>query len=87
MNTGEYFWAFLKASLFSTGGTGNLPSLHADLIPAHVATTQHFAEALAIGQLSPGPTGLWVVGLGYLTRGLAGAAMATAAPAITTAEP
>lgn len=70
MTSAEYFWTFLEASLFSTGGTGNLPSLHADLIANHAATNQQFAEALAIGQMSPGPTGLWVIGLGYLTRGL-----------------
>ena len=28
----EFFWLFLKASLLSTGGLGNLPFLHKDLI-------------------------------------------------------
>ena len=71
-----YFWLFLKASLFSTGGTGNLPSLHADL-PAHGwASDRQFAEALTIGQISPGPTGLWVISLGYLTGGLRGSLLA-----------
>ena len=50
-----YFWLLLKASLFSTGGTGNLPSIHADLLARGWATDRHFAEALAIGQISPGP--------------------------------
>jgi chromate transporter len=68
-----YFWLFLKASLFSSGGTGNLPSLHADLIPAHIATETQFTEALAIGQLAPGPNGLWSVSLGFLTGGWLGA--------------
>ncbi|MES2465409.1 MAG: chromate transporter [Armatimonadota bacterium] len=71
-----YFWIFLKASLFSSGGTGNLPSLHADLIPAHLATETQFAEALTIGQLAPGPNGLWSVSLGFLTGGWTGAILA-----------
>ncbi|MBC8103777.1 MAG: chromate transporter [Cytophagales bacterium] len=71
-----YFWFFVKASLFSSGGTGNLPSLHADLITAGFATESQFAESLTIGQLAPGPNGLWSVSLGYLTGGWGGAALA-----------
>jgi chromate transporter len=74
-----YFWILLKASVFSTGGTGNLPSIHADLLARGWATDRHFAEALAIGQISPGPTGLWVICLGYLTNGVPGALMASLA--------
>lgn len=62
-----------KASLFSTGGFGNIPSLHRDLTTLRVATDRTFAEALAVGQVSPGPNGLWVVSLGYLVGGVAGA--------------
>lgn len=72
MNQLIYFWLLLKASLFSTSGTGNLPSLHNDLIPLRWATDNQFGEALAIGQISPGPTGLWVVSFGYLTDGFRG---------------
>ena len=79
MNPLLYFWLFLKASLFSTGGMGSLPSLHADLLARRWATERHFVEALAIGQVSPGPNGLWVVSLGYLTNGLTGAALALVA--------
>lgn len=74
-----YFWILLKASLFSTGGTGNLPSIHADLLARGWATDRHFAEALAIGQISPGPSGFWVICLGYLNDGLRGALLATLA--------
>jgi chromate transporter len=76
MNPLLYFWLFLKASLFSTGGMGNLPSLHSDLLPRHWATEQQFAESLMIGQLAPGPNGFWVLSLGYLTDGLRGALLA-----------
>ncbi len=71
-----YFWLFLKASLFSTGGFGSLPSLHADLLARRLASDRQFAEALTIGQLSPGPNGLWVISLGYLTAGLPGSLLA-----------
>ncbi len=71
-----YFVLFLKASLFSSGGFSNLPSLHQDLLGAHWAVDAEFGEALAIGQISPGPNGLWVISLGYLTYGVAGALLA-----------
>ena len=76
MNPLIYFWLFLKASLFSTGGMGNLPSLHADFLARGWATEQQFAESLAIGQVAPGPSGLWVISLGYLTGGWRGAMLA-----------
>lgn len=72
-------WLVLKASLLSTSGTGNVPSLHADLVETGHATDAQFAEAFAIGQITPGPGGLWVVSLGYLLNGLPGALTALAA--------
>lgn len=71
-----YLWLFLKASLLSTGGMGNLPSLHADLIARRWADERQFAESLMIGQVAPGPSGFWVISLGYLTAGLPGAMLA-----------
>ncbi|MBX5455359.1 MAG: chromate transporter [Thermogemmatispora sp.] len=71
-----YFWLFLKASLFSTGGFSNFLSLHQDLLANHWAEESDFSQALVIGQLSPGPNGLWVIALGYLTYGYLGAALA-----------
>ncbi len=79
MNPGTYLWLFLKASLFSTGGMGNLPSLHADLLARGWADERMFAESLMIGQIAPGPNGLWVISLGYLTDGLTGALLALVA--------
>src|SRR5690242_3835270 len=68
-----YFLLFLKASLFSSGGFSNLPSLHQDLIANGWATDAVFGQSIAIGQISPGPNGLWVISLGYLTYGFLGA--------------
>jgi chromate transporter len=71
-----YLLIFLKASLFSSGGMGNLPSLHQDLRSLGWATEADFGQALLTGQISPGPNGLWVVSLGYLTGGYLGALFA-----------
>ncbi len=68
-----YFLLFLKASLFSTGGFSNLPSLHQDLLGNGWAKEVNFGQSIAIGQISPGPNGLWVISLGYLTYGYLGA--------------
>lgn len=77
MNLFEYFLLMLKSSLLSTGGFGPLPILHDDFIARGWATERSFTEALAVGQISPGPNGLWVVSFGYLTAGLPGAVLAT----------
>lgn len=71
-----YFLLFLKASFFSTGGLSNLPILHQDLREYGWASEADFGRALAIGQVSPGPNGLWVISLGYLTYGVPGALLA-----------
>jgi chromate transporter len=76
------FWLMLKAALLSTTGTGNLPIIHQDLLARGWATDRQFAESLAIGQISPGPTGLWVISLGYLVDGLRGAALTLVAISI-----
>lgn len=71
-----FFGVVLKSILFSTGGFGPLPSLHTDFIANGWAGEQQFTEALAIGQLTPGPNGLWIVSLCYLVAGLLGAVLA-----------
>jgi chromate transporter len=79
MNPFLFFWLVLKSSFFSTSGLGNLPQLYADLTAGGMATERQFAEALAVGQVSPGPSGLWVISLGYLLDGPRGAALAAIA--------
>lgn len=68
-----FFWTVFKSALFSTGGFGPFPSLHNDFISQGWAGEKQFTEALAIGQMTPGPSGFWVVSLCYLTAGLPGA--------------
>ncbi len=76
MNPFHFFWVFLKASLLSTGGLGNLPFLQKDLSALGWAKNTDFVTAIAVGQISPGPTGLWSISLGYLTFGWLGAGLA-----------
>lgn len=71
-----FFWTLLKSILFSSGGYGPLPSLHSDFINYGWADQKQFTESLAIGQITPGPNGLWVVSLCYLVAGLRGALLA-----------
>ncbi|WP_234117576.1 chromate transporter [Clostridium hydrogenum] len=68
-----FFWILLKSVLFSSGGYGPLPSLHSDFIHYRLSGQKQFTEALSIGQITPGPNGLWVVSLCYLVAGLRGA--------------
>ena len=79
MNWLLYFLLMLKSAALSTGGFGPLPILHQDFIARGWASEREFTEALAVGQLSPGPNGLWVVSFGYLTGGLLGALLGLAA--------
>ncbi len=76
MNPLLFFLLFLKASLLSTGGLGNLPFLQKDLSVLGWAKSSDFVTAIAVGQVSPGPSGLWSISLGYLTFGWLGAFLA-----------
>lgn len=73
------FLLVLKSSLLSTGGQGNLPSIHQDFITRGWANDGQFAAALAVGQVTPGPGGLWVIAFGYLVAGFAGGIVAALA--------
>lgn len=76
----SFFWAVFQATLLSTGGTGNLPAIHDKLVGVRGGVTEaQIAEALALGQVCPGPNGLWVVCLGYLWGGVMGALLAVVA--------
>lgn len=80
MNILSLFWEFLKAGLLSFGGLGSLPILVQSLVHAHGwATDAQFGQALAVGRISPGPNGLYVIALGYLVYGVPGAGVAAIA--------
>ena len=70
------FLIILKDSALSLGGVGSLPLLRQDLVATGIATDTQIVQALAIGRLSTGPTGLWIVSLGFLLAGPLGATIA-----------
>ncbi len=76
MNPFELFVILLRASLLSIGGQSALPLLRVDLVASGLLTDRQVVEALAIGRLAPGPSGLYIISLGYFVLGWAGAALA-----------
>ncbi|CAN5255182.1 hypothetical protein BH18CHL2_BH18CHL2_04620 [soil metagenome] len=79
MDAAGLFLVFLKAAALGLGGFGSLPVLREDLILAGHATDEQLVQALAVGRLSTGPNGTYVVSLGYFVGGLGGAIAALAA--------
>ena len=73
------FLTFLKDAALSLGGLGALPLIRQDMVATGLVTDAQIVQALAIGRLSTGPNGLWIVSLGYLVAGWLGAAFALAA--------
>lgn len=76
------FLTFLRAAALSVGGLSSLPLLRQDLVAPGVVTERQVIEALALGRLSTGPSGLYVVSLGYFAFGWPGAVIALVAAAI-----
>ncbi len=76
------FGVFLKASALSLGGLSSLPLLRADLVAPGMATNDQIVEAIAIGRISTGPNGLYIVSLGYLVGGVVGATVALVAATV-----
>lgn len=74
-----FFWSVFKASLFSSGGLANIPAMRQDTRNHGWASDADLANALIVGQLSPGFNGIWVVALGFFAFGLPGSIMAFAA--------
>jgi chromate transporter len=76
------FLLFLKAAALSVGGLSSLPLLRQELVAPGVVTEKQVLEALAIGRLSTGPNGLFVVSLGYFAAGWLGATISIVAASI-----
>lgn len=72
----DLFVSVLKAATLSVGGLSSLPLLRQELVATGHVTEPQVIEALAIGRLSTGPNGLYVVSLGYFALGWLGAAVA-----------
>ncbi len=73
------FFIFLKAAALGFGGYGSLPLLREDLLLTGLATDEQLIQSLAVGRLSTGPNGTYIVSLGYFVGGFGGAAAALVA--------
>lgn len=75
---GSLVWtAFKVGGLSFGGGLVIIPLMQHDVVHAnHWLTQRQFADAVALGQLTPGPVVLTVSVVGYAVSGVAGAALA-----------
>lgn len=79
MSLQTLFVTVIVASLLSFGGLGSLPVLRNELAAAQLAPDAPILRSLAVGNIGPGPNGLYLVAVGYFVRGVTGAAVATVA--------
>jgi chromate transporter len=64
----------LKATVTSFSGMGSLPQIRQDFAESHRALSDdQLSEAVLVGRATPGPTGAYVVAVGYLAGGWPGA--------------
>lgn len=71
---------FVRAGLGAYGGGfAIIPHLQATVVGEHGLTARQFADAVAIGKLTPGPVLLMATFIGYVLHGLVGALVATVA--------
>jgi chromate transporter len=74
MNVLLLYGLLLKATITSFAGLGSLPQIQRDLVETHrVISAEQLGEAVLIGRSTPGPMGAYVVAVGYLAGGWAGA--------------
>ncbi len=67
----------LKATLSSFSGLAALPILRDDLVVnRRLLTDRQLNTAVAIGRVTPGPKGLYIISVGYYAGGLRGATAA-----------
>ena len=59
------------------GGFAIIPHLHAAVVGAGWISERQFADAVAVGKLTPGPVLLMATFIGYVARGFPGAIVAT----------
>lgn len=86
MNALLLYVLLLRATALSFSGFASVPVIREELVVNRaVITDQQLNSAIAIGQASPGPLGLYVVVVGYFAAGWAGGlagVLALASPAL-----
>ena len=77
---GAIAWTALKVGALSFGGGFVIiPLMQGDAVHVHHwMTNQQFLDAVALGQITPGPVVATVAAVGYAARGVAGGAVAAA---------
>ena len=68
--------AFKVGALAYGGGFVIIPLMHADAVDHHWMTNTQFLNAVALGQITPGPVTQTVAAVGYAAAGLAGGLLA-----------
>jgi chromate transporter len=79
MPLSHLFVVILVASLFSFGGLGSLPVLESQLSSNGVSPDAVVLPSLAVGNISPGPNGLYLIAASYFIGGITGSLVACAA--------
>jgi chromate transporter len=79
MTLTQTFVAVFLASLLGFGGLGSLPVLRGQLSSAGIMPDHLLLSSLAVGNISPGPNGLYLIAVGYFVDGYVGALAATVA--------
>ena len=75
MNVVVLYLLLVKATLTSFSGLASLPMVRNDFVVRRdVLTDRQLNTAIVAGQTGPGPSGLYLVSVGYFAAGLPGAA-------------
>lgn len=79
MSDWHLFLSVLVANLIGFGGLSSLPVLRGQLQAAGLQADTLILNALAVGNITPGPNGLYLLVVGFFVGGVRGAAVATLA--------
>ncbi len=79
MSLWHLFLTILVSSLIGFGGLSSLPVLRGQLQNAGLQADNLILHSLAIGNITPGPNGLYLLVVGFFVGGVRGALVATAA--------
>lgn len=82
MPLSHLFLVVLIASMLSFGGLGSLPVLQNELAANGISPSDVVLPALAVGNISPGPNGLYLVAASYFMGGIKGSLVACLAVAL-----